>query len=313
MNRRSFIYSAAAGLVMVSASRSLTKGAQIVQPPPLTAPGVIGGRASSIKVVNMGGFVMRFHAQTALWESENSERFSLSQSAKVYPPAAFHGREMWPRALVDTRSGQVDPHDNTEHVICDRHSPATAKYEMKGTAFNPYFEWRGIENPTVPSPIPTATTDLDFFATHGALLKFAIARGLTSNRRLLSPDPSGNVGLWSVDDGSGRQQWKLEKVTPPRDEPRAFYYRIRISKGTNPGETYLSCTDTYLVDLFDRDDSSGHQWWKFLPATNGYYIQPYRPAFEYFPNYLSCAADGTAVGLWGEDDGSGRQVWKIES
>lgn len=103
----------------------------------------------------------------------------------------------------------------------------------------------------------------------------------------LATSGSGQVSAWWGDDRSGRQRWILEPLG-------GNVHRIRISGGTNAGETYLSCTDGNLVDLFDRDDGSGRQRWTLEPAQDGYRV---RPGGVTGAKYLTRIADGPTVQL----------------
>lgn len=143
-----------------------------------------------------------------------------------------------------------------------------------------------------------------------------ILRGLSSGRCFLSCTPDGvKVDLWTVDDGSGRQQWILEKANRslldniPDVEP---VYHIIISGGVNSDRRYLSCTpDGLTVDLWHGDNQSGRQQWSLQEIGN----QLYRISASGVNSdrrYLSCTPDGLIVDLWTVDDGSGRQQWLLQ-
>lgn len=276
----------------------------------------IAGAATFVKVTNSAGVVMRFRTQTPFWEgSENSGTYPVGQSATVRPFDGLHGREMWPRALIDfplSSTKTCDPSASVPHIVFDRYCGATARYSLKGSYFDPYFVFDGLDGA---SAVPPAQSVANMDHLVGKELRISTYSAVSPARWLLSASVSGKVDLWTVDDNSGRQRWIVEKLTTP-----AKHYRIRVARGTNSGETYLSCTEQYAVDLFDTDDASGHQHWRFVTTSNGRLaIQPYRPALplgsnlDAYPNYLSCSKDGSVVDLFGDQDGSNRQLWKVET
>jgi len=95
---------------------------------------------------------------------------------------------------------------------------------------------------------------------------------------------------------------------------------IHISGGTEGGfggEQLLSTTrDGRKVDLYSHDDDSGRQRWNIIPIEGDdehYHIKVSggtRDGFE-GEQLLSTTGDGRHVDLYREDDGSGRQKWKI--
>jgi hypothetical protein len=99
-----------------------------------------------------------------------------------------------------------------------------------------------------------------------------------------------------------QQRWNLQEVS---GAPGIF--NILVSKGTDTGKKYLSCTSNgQTVDLFDKDDGSGRQRWQLIDfqikvagGTNN-------------RQFLSCTPNGLTVDLWDNDDGSGRQRWQLQ-
>ena len=98
--------------------------------------------------------------------------------------------------------------------------------------------------------------------------------------RFLSCTHQGKVDLWNCDDGSGRQQWVLKRETAdPADVKtkgkagakadseaegiKAGMYHITTigTDLTYPDRTFLSCSASGAVDLWERDDGSGRQKW----------------------------------------------------
>merc|ERR1719422_685895 len=82
------------------------------------------------------------------------------------------------------------------------------------------------------------------------------------------------------------------------------------TRGTNPGEQYLSVRSDGFVDLYSRDDASGRQrWWiSQVRGKWGVYNIKIAGGTNAVEEYLSCRPDGY-VDLWSHDDGSGRQRW----
>lgn len=145
-------------------------------------------------------------------------------------------------------------------------------------------------------------------------MNIQILRGLSTNNSLLSCAQNGGVvDLWSIDDGSGRQQWNVQPVPGYSN-----VFNILVAGGTSGGLKYLSCTQEGVVDLWTQDDGSGRQRWVFTELTLG---PPTIPSYYNIQvvggvngnlKYLSCAQDGSAVNLWSLDDGSGRQRWQLQ-
>lgn len=140
-----------------------------------------------------------------------------------------------------------------------------------------------------------------------------VLRGLTSARSLLScTADGGTVDLFDQDDGSGRQQWRVELV-PGRTD----VYHIFVVGGVSGDRRYLSCTsDGTKVDLFARDDDSGRQRWRFVPVSGSgipsYYNIRVDAGVTNGRVLLSCTPDGAVVDLWHTDDPSGRQRWQVQ-
>lgn len=91
------------------------------------------------------------------------------------------------------------------------------------------------------------------------LYHIEVFSGVTGTRKYLSCGADGRIDLWNTDDGTGRQRWELIPLMNNS-------FQIKVGGGTNPGETYLSCTpDGGTVDLYDQDDKSGRQQWELIP------------------------------------------------
>jgi hypothetical protein len=132
-----------------------------------------------------------------------------------------------------------------------------------------------------------------------------INAGTQPGETFLSCRADGFVDLYSHDDNSGRQKWKLVKLENGN-------YNIKIVGGTNQGETFLSCRADGFVDLYSHDDNSGRQQWKIVPIGRGIYNVLIAGGTNSGEKYLSCRADGF-VDLYSHDDASGRQRWKMSS
>lgn len=89
-------------------------------------------------------------------------------------------------------------------------------------------------------------------------------------KRYLSTTRNGDiVDLYPIDDGSGRQRWRLY---PKYDNIGGYhYYNIVIYSGVRPRQkAFLSTTwDGGKIDLHDRDDGSGRQRWLISDVLSG--------------------------------------------
>src|SRR4029077_1865694 len=68
------------------------------------------------------------------------------------------------------------------------------------------------------------------------------------------------------------------------------------------------------IDVFSDDDGSGRQQWTLTPVGDGSFtITIEKPGALQSPSYkyLSCPPDGSSINLWNQDDGSGRQNWRL--
>lgn len=121
-----------------------------------------------------------------------------------------------------------------------------------------------------------------------------------------APPPETRVDLWSEDDHTGRQRWKIIHLHH-LESGEGVVVNIVVVDGERP-EAYLSCHESGgKVDLWKEDDGTGRQRWIVRPVGHDLYnILPESGA----TGFLSCSQDGH-VSLWKEDDGSGRQQWHI--
>ncbi|MEA2337392.1 MAG: hypothetical protein QOE82_1399 [Thermoanaerobaculia bacterium] len=103
----------------------------------------------------------------------------------------------------------------------------------------------------------------------------------------------------------------------PSNPVAKVLYAVRPEKGLSSQRQYLSTNaDGKLVDLWSEIDASGRQWWEFKPIhgqPNVYNIEVYDGmSSKSQGRYLSCTSN-RAVDLWKEDDGSGRQRWRLQA
>jgi hypothetical protein len=87
-------------------------------------------------------------------------------------------------------------------------------------------------------------------------------------------------------------------------------YNVQAVRGVSDRKM-LSCTsDSKTVDLWNNDDDSGRQNWRFIELSDGAYNIEVFAGVTGERKYLSCTPEGK-VDLWTEDDNSGRQQWKL--
>ena len=92
----------------------------------------------------------------------------------------------------------------------------------------------------------------------GNVYNILVSGGTNQGETYLSTYENGTVELFSHDDGSGRQKWRL---VPVGAGPKGTKYNIKVFGGTDYGKSYLSCSPSGGVDLWDKDDGSGRQTW----------------------------------------------------
>ena len=139
--------------------------------------------------------------------------------------------------------------------------------------------------------------------------------------QLLSTDSNGlQIDLFSHDDNSGRQQWR---ILPTLGNPWDGSYNIQISRGTFGGHVGLqllsSNADGTVLDLFSGDDSSGRQRWNLVSigsGSNNHFFIEVSDGVVGDARLLTANADGTDVTLeslaTGDLEGAERQQWVIE-
>lgn len=141
------------------------------------------------------------------------------------------------------------------------------------------------------------------------LANILIAGGVTSGHSLLSVPDDGHIAdLYSNDDGTGHQRWKILPSADPK------YYNIVVFGGITNDRKYLSTPeDGSIVDLYTQDDGSGRQRWSIVPGADGTnYNILIAGGVNSGRTFLSASEDGSLVSLSTLDDGSGRQRWSFQ-
>ena len=143
-----------------------------------------------------------------------------------------------------------------------------------------------------------------------ALANIYISDGVSSVGRMLSvPEDGSRSDLYKVDDGSGRQRWRLQRSAD------GVTYNLVIDGGVRAGRKYLSTrSDGSAVDLYTSDDGSGRQRWRLQLSPDGLSYNLIISGGVNGPNrYLSVKSDGSLVDLYSSDEGSGRQRWTLRA
>ena len=152
----------------------------------------------------------------------------------------------------------------------------------------------------------------------------AVAKGeitVVGRKDLLSftpfpPSSSGKEGqevgmMPSENDGSGQQEWQLQKVSG--DDK--FYHIINVA-GSDSGAKFLSSNKEGHMSLSHEDDTSGRQRWEVVKVgadgDGNFYNIKVSGGTNKAEVFLSCHKNkGYNVFLWWEDNKSGRQRWRI--
>ncbi|KAL0575629.1 hypothetical protein V5O48_006354 [Marasmius crinis-equi] len=151
------------------------------------------------------------------------------------------------------------------------------------------------------------------------------------------------VDLFTKDDGSGRQQWVLNKVdgaqppssssatTPPASTTSAaslptdgpavtldssLFYTVSLAKGKQDGCNPLNnmfsnrgC-DSPVHDLYFKDDGSKNQYWRFVPVSGSNNVFNIMASCAQYLSCQACSGKNT-TDLFSTDDASGRQRWLL--
>jgi len=170
--------------------------------------------------------------------------------------------------------------------------------------------WTGASQLKLQAPC-TQDENQNFWWNTGKSIQ--ISKGVSGNRKFLSSNNRGTkIDLFHMDDGSGRQHWKFEKVLGTDT------YNIKLTNGIwadrggkiNLDNAYLSCNqDGSVVDIWGQGLGK-RQRWKVKKVKDGFNIMVAGDV-KGKRKYLSTTQDGKKVDLWIKDDGSGRQVWKL--
>lgn len=155
----------------------------------------------------------------------------------------------------------------------------------------------------------TAVTALQAVQDVSGLVRIQIAGGVTDNRKYLSSASDGAMlDLWSADTSSQRQRWFIRPI------PGSNYYSIKVLGGVTPDDRIFlsSSTDGSTIDLWGA--STGCQHWGITPVSGfagEFHIrsEPTCISGALAGGFLSAHIDGSAVNVYSQDDGSGRQRW----
>ncbi len=89
-------------------------------------------------------------------------------------------------------------------------------------------------------------------------------------------------------------------------------HNIQILRGLTGNRSLLSCTsDGVKVDLWSRDDGSGHQQWDIIQIGDNVYNIKVHAGVTTARVFLSCTNNGFIVDLYDRVDESGRQKWQL--
>jgi len=135
-----------------------------------------------------------------------------------------------------------------------------------------------------------------------------IKGGVTGSRKYLSvPSNPTFVDLWTTDDLSGRQRWRITAV------PSTSLYTIRILEGVSGNNKYLTAPSSgSTLSFASSDTGNGLQRWTFTNNTSYFHIRALTGRSSTYYNYLSTTSTGTLVDLYISDDGSDRQRWILK-
>jgi len=194
---------------------------------------------------------------------------------------------------------------------CENCSPAlgTECEDSFAPPFGCEVSGRGGSELCVPASGPTVEPSCDLKT---GVYEVLIQGGMNDPyKRHLSVTPDGRrVDLWTHNDASGRQEWRVEKT-------EYGYYHIKILSGVGSGRDFLSVSRSgKTVDLWPYDDNSGRQRWVVLPiegnkgACNVKVYGGIDSDRDYGTRtFLSVPPSGKYTDLWYKDDNSGRQQW----
>lgn len=139
-----------------------------------------------------------------------------------------------------------------------------------------------------------------------------VVDGTPRGRFFLSAKTDGGVDLWGNDDGSGRQRWNVEPFDSSKGEQ---CFHIKAAGGVGACETFLgSSEDGRAVHLTQSDTTTGREKWVLEEAVKGpdgfFYIKVLKGTPK-DRQFLSVNPEGTWVDLYGKDDETGRQRWRL--
>jgi len=136
------------------------------------------------------------------------------------------------------------------------------------------------------------------------------------DKSFLSCSPEGSVALYTHNNGSGRQLWKLEKVQNKSADPKNDnVYYIKVSGGTRAGEEFLSTNYEGGVSLYSSDTGTGRQQWELIKDTSkisgDIFSIKVHGGTRSGEDFLSASNTGYKIFLFHEVNGSGRQLWRL--
>lgn len=89
-------------------------------------------------------------------------------------------------------------------------------------------------------------------------------------------------------------------------------YNVNVYRGVTTDRRLLSTNGIGEVSLWNQDDDSNRQKWRFERLSDGSYNIRVLGGVTNGRTLLSTGGDGAKVDLWTTDDGSGRQRWILE-
>jgi len=98
---------------------------------------------------------------------------------------------------------------------------------------------------------------------------------------------------------------------PPLPVP-GVVYNVNVYRGVTTDRRLLSTNGVGAVSLWNVDDDSNRQKWRFELLPDGSYNIRVLGGVTNGCTLLSCGGDGAKVDLWTTDDNSGRQRWILE-
>lgn len=118
------------------------------------------------------------------------------------------------------------------------------------------------------------------------------------------PGDGSRADLHAIDDGSGRQRWKLERVT-------GDVYSLAITQGVPNDKRYLSASSSGRSTALGATVGALQKWRVLRHVDGSYTISLSRP-LDSRRQFLGVDESGQAL-LFASDEGTGRQRWYLDS